>query len=250
MRILSKRSTSLPRGTESAFGAIWEHDTQKKAAHVNSWTVLNKDALREAALVTRPFPYLIIHNFIRSEVLPEVVASFPRIEKRGSFPLDSVSCSGRFEALMEEMQSVELRDLIGERLGMDLSDKPPMVTLRGRTEKKDGAIHADSTSKLVTVLLYLNPDWHSPGGRLRLLYNDRDLSPYAAELSPEAGRCLIFKVTPNCWHGHEPFEGERRCVQLNYVASNKALLRHLKRHRFSAFLKGLFSGTDEKNTAH
>jgi hypothetical protein len=215
-----------------------------------SWTVLNADALRDAALVTEPFPHLIIDNVIRPEVLPEVVASFPRIDKRGSFPLDAVSCSGRFTALMEEMHSVELRDLIGERLGMDLRDTPPMVTLRGHTEKKDGEIHADSISKLVTVLLYLNPNWHSPGGRLRLLYNDRDLSPYAAEVSPEAGRCLIFKVTPNCWHGHEPFEGERRSIQLNYIASNKALQRHLERHRFSAFLKGLFSRKDEENSAH
>jgi hypothetical protein len=214
------------------------------------WKVLNADALRKAALVTQPFPYLIIDNIIRPGVLSEVVKSFPRIDKRGSFPLDAVSCSGPFATLMQEMQSVELRDLIGERLGMDLKDKPPMVTLRGHTAKKDGEIHTDSTSKLVTVLLYLNPDWRSPGGRLRLLYNNRDLSPYAAEVSPEAGRCLIFKVTPNCWHGHEPFEGERCSIQLNYVASDKARQRHLKRHRLSAFLKELFSKKDEKNTAH
>src|SRR5712671_8249420 len=216
----------------------------------SSWQVLNADALREAALVAEPFPYLIVDNLIRPEVLAEVVESFPRIDKRGSFPPEAVSYSGRFATLMREMHSVALRDLIGERLGMDLKGRPPMLTVRGRTGKKDGRIHTDSKSKLVTVLLYLNPGWSAAEGRLRLLYNDHDLTRYAAEISPDAGRCLIFKVTPNCWHGHEPFEGERRCVQLNYVASNKALLRHLKRHRFSAFLKGLFSGTDEKNTAH
>ena len=214
------------------------------------WTVLNADTLRGAALVTAPFPYLIIDNIIRPEVLPEVVASFPRIDKRGSFPPEAVSCSGRFATLIEEMHSVELRDLVGERLGMDLKDKPPMLTVRGRTGKKDGRIHTDSKSKLVTVLLYLNPGWSAPEGRLRLLYNDRDLSPYAAEVPPDAGRCLIFKVTPNCWHGHEPFEGERRTIQLNYVASKEARARDLKRHRFSAFLKGLLSRKDEKSPAH
>ena len=214
------------------------------------WTVLNADALREAALVTEPFPHLIVGNIIRPEALPEVVASFPRIGKRGSFPPEAVSCSGRFATLIEEMHSVELRDLVGERLGMDLKDKPPMLTVRGRTGKKDGRIHTDSKSKLVTVLLYLNPRWSAPEGRLRLLYNDRDLSPYAAEVSPDAGRCLIFKVTPNCWHGHEPFEGERRTLQLNYVASEEARARDLKRHRFSAFLKGLLSRKDEKSPAH
>src|SRR5712691_8383750 len=98
------------------------------------WTVLNADTLRGAALVTAPFPHLIIDN-------------------RGSFPPEAVSCSGRFATLIEEMHSVELRDLVGERLGMDLKDKPPMLTVRGRTGKKDGRIHTDSKSKLVTVLL-------------------------------------------------------------------------------------------------
>src|SRR5205814_319415 len=82
----------------------------------------------------------------------------------------------------------ELRDLVGERLGMDLNGRPPMLTIRGRTGKKDGQIHADSKSKLVTVLLYLNSAWSAPAGRLRLLYNDHDLSRYAAEPSPDAAR--------------------------------------------------------------
>ena len=205
------------------------------------WRVLDADALRKATLVPEPFPYLIIDNIIRPEVLSDVVGSFPAIKKRGSFPPHAVACSGLFATLMQEMQSDELRDLIGERLGMDLTNRPPMITVRGRTSEKDGEIHTDSTSKLVTVLLYLNPGWASPVGRLRLLYNNRDLVPYAAEISPEAGRCLIFKVTPNCWHGHEPFVGERRTIQLNYVSSDKVRDRELNRHRLSAFLKQLFS---------
>ena len=205
------------------------------------WRVLDADALRKATLVPEPFPYLVIDNIIRPEVLSGVVGSFPAIRKRGSFPPHAVACSGLFATLMQEMQSDELRDLIGERLGMDLTNRPPMITVRGRTSEKDGEIHTDSTSKLVTVLLYLNPGWASPVGRLRLLYNNRDLVPYAAEISPEAGRCLIFKVTPNCWHGHEPFVGERRTIQLNYVSSDKVRDRELNRHRLSAFLKQLFS---------
>ena len=215
-----------------------------------AWEVLNPDALRKAPLVQEPYPYLIVDNLIRPEVLPEVVGSFPHLPKRGSFPPEAVSYSGRFATLMDEMHGTELRDLVGERLGMDLNGRPPMLTIRGRTGRKDGRIHTDSKSKLVTVLLYLNPAWSASEGRLRLLYDGHDLSRYAAEISPDAGRCLIFKVTPNCWHGHEPFEGERRTIQLNYVTSEEVRERDLKRHRFSAFLKGLFSRKDEKSPAH
>ena len=214
------------------------------------WNVLNPEALRKAPLVAEPYPHLIVDNLIRPEVLAEVVASFPHVPKRGSFPPEAVSYSGRFATLMQEMHSNQLRDLVGRRLGMDLDGRPPMLTIRGRTGAKDGRIHTDSKSKLVTVLLYLNPGWSAPEGRLRLLYNDHDLSRYAAEISPDAGRCLIFKVTPNCWHGHEPFEGERRTIQLNYVTSEEVRERDLTRHRFSAFVKGLFSRKDAKNPAH
>jgi len=214
------------------------------------WKVLNPDALRRAPLVAEPYPYMIVDNLIRPETLPDVVASFPSVPKRGSFPPESVSYSGAFTTLMEEMHDLALRDLIGERLGMDLKDRPPMLTVRGRTGEKDGRIHTDSKSKLVTVLLYLNPGWSAPEGRLRLLYNNHDLSRYAAEIPPDAGRCLIFKVTPNCWHGHEPFVGERRTIQLNYVTSEEARDHDLRRHRLSAFLKGLFSRKDEKSPAH
>ncbi len=213
------------------------------------WQMLNVDALRSAALVAEPFPYLVVDNLLRPERIAAVVESFPAMSHRGSFPLEAVSCSGGFATLMEELQSDELRGLIGERLGMDLRDRPPVVTLRGYTNERDGHIHTDSESKLVTLLLYLNPGWTDSGGRLRLLYNDRNLSPYAAEIAPEAGRCVIFRVTPNCWHGHEVFHGVRRSVQLNYVPSDAVRRRQLRQHRVSALVKGLFSRADAKRSA-
>jgi Rps23 Pro-64 3,4-dihydroxylase Tpa1-like proline 4-hydroxylase len=151
---------------------------------------------------------------------------------------------------VQELQSPELRELIGSKIGIDLKDRPSMITLRGHTTERDGHIHVDSESKLVTVLLYLNPNWKDSGGKLRLLYNRRDLHNYAAEIPPEAGRCVVFKVTPNCWHGHEIFVGERKSIQLNYVSSDKERIRHLKRHRLSAFLKGLFFKKNEANSTY
>jgi SM-20-related protein len=215
-----------------------------------SGNVLDLDAVKNAAVIAEPFPYFIIDNIIRKEVLVDVASGFPKIEKRGSFPLDAVSYSGIFSTLIQELQSDRLRELIGQKFQLDLSDKPPMITLRGFTTERDGLIHVDSSSKLITVLLYLNLNWQSEGGRLRLLYNKKELEPFAAEVAPEAGRCLIFKVTKNCWHGHAPFVGERHSIQLNYVTSDEARERHIKTHRFSAFWKKLFSRNHEKNPTY
>ncbi len=212
--------------------------------------IINYEALENATLVKEPFPYLIVDNIIRPEVLDEVVKTFPKIEKRGSFPLNAIEHSGHFATFMQELQDEKLRDIIAKKFGMDLNDKPPMVTVRGQTTDRDGHIHTDSTDKLITVLIYMNPNWQDEGGRIRVLYNKHDLSPYAAEVAPEAGRCLIFKVTDNCWHGHTVFNGERRSLQLNYVTSDNARNKHLKRHGFSAFLKKLFSRKNEKNPTY
>lgn len=212
--------------------------------------IVNIEALKKAALQKEPFPYLTIENILRPEYISKVVETFPTLSKRGSFPLDAVECKGEFGALMEELQRPELRKIIGEIFGMNLEENPPMITVRGYTTERDGHIHVDSSSKLITFLLYLNPNWDSPTGRLRLLYNNHDLNNYAAEISPEAGSCLIFKVTRNCWHGHEVFNGDRKSIQLNYVTSEEAKGRHLKRHRFSAFLKKLLFRKDEAHTAY
>jgi SM-20-related protein len=211
-----------------------------------TFRILDLEAIEKAALHESPYPFLAIENVLKREVLPQVVESFPELPGRGSFPLNTVACSGDFSQLMEELQRPELRAIIGKRFGMDLGESPPMITVRGHTTERDGHIHTDSKDKLITFLLYLNPNWTSPEGRLRVLYNSKELSPFAAEVSPEAGRCLIFKVTRDCWHGHTVFNGERKSIQLNYVVSDGARNKHLNRHRWSAFLKRLLG----KNEAH
>jgi hypothetical protein len=205
---------------------------------------LNINSVKNARLHLDPFPYMIIDNILSPEGLPSILDSFPTIKKRGSFPLSALEYGLAFENLIDELQSPLLRSVIGTRFDMDLEDKPPMITVRGYTTERDGHIHVDSESKLITVLLYLNKGWQGTNGCLRLLYNNYDLSKFAAEIPPEAGRCLIFKVTPNCWHGHESFIGERRSLQLNYVSSKDAVARHLKRHRISAFFKKLLRKND------
>ena len=44
-----------------------------------------------------------------------------------------------------------------------------MVTARGVSAARDGQIHTDSRTKLITVLIYMNNAWEAKTGRLRLL---------------------------------------------------------------------------------
>jgi len=215
----------------------------------NNFKLLNLDSIRKATLYEEPYPYMTIDNLLQPDTITRIVNDFPAIERRGSFPLSALKYSGYFETLIKELERSELRDVISDRFELDLAEKATMITVRGVTNERDGKIHIDSKSKLITVLLYLNPNWEvSKEGCLRVLYNQQDLKHYAAEVPPIAGRCIIFKVTPNCWHGHEPFIGVRRSLQLNYVTSEEARESHLKRHRISAFFKNLFFKNDAYST--
>jgi SM-20-related protein len=201
---------------------------------------INHAALEQAMLKNEPFPYLVIPQFLKPECVSELVKNFPAIANRGSIPADAVQGSGIFKQFIDEMQGPVLRNWIAEKFSIDLKDKPTMLTLRGQTTERDGYIHTDSKSKLITVLVYMNETWDDEGGKLRLLKNKHSLEDYVEEVPALAGTCVMFKVTPNCWHGHKPFIGKRLSMQLNYLAGDAALTKHLNHHRLTAWLKKRF----------
>ena len=53
------------------------------------------------------------------------------------------------------------------------------------------------------------------------------------------GTLLVFPNTPNSWHGHKRFTGQRYSVQLNYMTTDAKARSELRRHRLSAFVKRL-----------
>ncbi|MEQ8847553.1 2OG-Fe(II) oxygenase [Botrimarina sp.] len=198
--------------------------------------LLNLDALRVAPVSSDPFEHLIARGFVPQSEMGHVLADYPTIQKGGSFPQDAVPGGPLFEKLCRALRGPEVRTVFAEKFGMDLSNRPTTLTVRGRCRLKDGQIHTDSKSKLVTVLLYLNEPWAADGGRLRLLRSE-DLSDYAVEAPPHFGTLLAFKNGPTAWHGHAPFEGVRRALQLNYVTDEAAVRRSERRHGVSAMVK-------------
>ena len=73
-------------------------------------------------------------------------------------------------------------------------------------------------SKVMTMLVYMNDDWgQDDGGRLRVLYDGRNYEPYAVEVPPVMGTVFGFLRADNSWHGHRPFSGERKVVQIAWV---------------------------------
>ena len=203
-------------------------------------SVINWPSLAKAKVNNTPFAHLVTSNFVLDEYLPQMEHDYPKVTSPGSFPLSSLDFGDGFTALVEEMCGRHFAQVMGEKFGMTLVEREVMLTVRGQCRPTDGKIHADSSGKLLTVLLYLSdtPE-ENDGGRLRLLNRPDNIEDYFIEILPQKGQLLAFACTPNAWHGHKPFAGERRVVQLNWVRDKHYLGREYRRHRLSALFKGI-----------
>jgi len=200
---------------------------------------LRLDAFRATPLAIEPFPHLIVDGFVGKAALAAINADYPKLTSPGSFPVDQVSFGPAFGALLEELEGDAFREAFEEKFDLDLSGRPTITTVRGRCDPRDGKIHTDSKSKIITVLIYMNESWGEAGGRLRLLRSAHDLNDIIVEVPPVAGTMLAFKRSDNSWHGHEPFAGERRVIQFNWLTSQGNQQIAMLRHHTSASFKRL-----------
>ncbi len=195
--------------------------------------------LEQAGAAEEPFPYVIVPGFVRREARAAIESDFPAIVRSGSFPLASLSFGPTFGKLIERLSGPRMQSIVEKKFAIDLENRPVMVTVRGTCATHDGRIHTDSTSKLITVLLYTNKSWECASARLRLLRSPDNLEDFAAEIPAEEGTLVIFKNGPTAWHGFAPFHGQRRVIQVNWVTDASVVSREQARHRVSAFFKRL-----------
>jgi hypothetical protein len=207
---------------------------------------LDLAALEAAPLVTEPFQYFVVPGFVRREACATINRDYPKIAESGSFPVDQLTYGPAFRAFLDELASEEFRAVFERKFGLDLSGRPHTITVRGRCSPKDGRIHTDTKSKIITILIYLNSEWEHSGGSLRLLRSADDLEDAITEVPPVAGTLLAFKRADNSWHGHKPFSGERRVIQFNWVTSDGDRRVAMLRHQVSASFKRLFAAAKPK----
>lgn len=203
--------------------------------------MLNFDALLEARTRTEPFTYIVAEGTLTAEEAADVRRDYPAIDKTGYLPLTRLESQGRFQELIEDLQSPRLAEVLSEKLGLDLIDKPRMITVRKLSKMGDGRIHNDSLSKICTMLVYLNDDWDKEeGGAIRALNGPDSMDDYAEEVEPLAGNVFAFARSDTSWHGHPPFAGERYVIQTTFLTSQEELDRKEQRGGLQMKLKRFF----------
>lgn len=203
-------------------------------------SLLQLDAIANATPQRDPYPHIIASGALLPDIAPALNRDFPEITKNGYLPLSLLKRKGIFDALLSDLEGPEIAALLSDKLGLELRDKPRMITVRKWSAGNDGRIHNDGEAKICTSLIYLNEAWpEGDAGRLRVLRNKDSFDSTAAEVPPTYGTFFAFARTDNSWHGHKPFTGERRVIQTTWLRSWEDFERKDKRGRFAFFLKKL-----------
>ena len=206
--------------------------------------MLRYDSIAATPASDYPFRNLIGADILPVELEGDIARDFPQIDKTGFMRPEDFPMGPSFKALLAEVRSEKFAQAIGEKLNVNLVGKPSWVTVRKWSALKDGRPHTDGADKLASALIYLNPEGGS-GGNLRFLEGPDQAGPGTDEVNPGYGHFIAFPRLDNSWHGHTPFEGERRVVQIAWLVSEDAIARKAKRHGITEFLKKLFSKTKQ-----
>jgi len=208
----------------------------------------------------QPFHFLVAQRQLPEGRCEELKRDFPRYSGAGFFPYEAADCGLGINRLIADLTEPAVASAVGARLGIDdLGQYPTLVTLCRSLNKRHGTIHTDSKSKVATALLYLNESWpDTHDGCFRFLNRIDDIDDLAApEIRPLYGNLTVFKRADNSYHGHLPYEGERRVIQVAWLTSEDEKLRKTQRGKLSRLFKKLFGAIDrrlgagrDKNASH
>lgn len=204
-------------------------------------SLIDLKVIADAPVHRDPYTFLTASSFLKRDAVADLRRDFPQITKPGFLTVDDISLSGSFKRLIEELEGPELAGILSDKFGRDLRPHPRLTTIRKISQLKDGRIHTDGESKLATFLVYMNDEWEDDGaGRLRVLRGPEDFDDMAMEISPTMGSAFGFLRSDDSWHGHKPFAGERRVVQVTWLRDSADLDRKKSRNTVAKFFKGIF----------
>ena len=202
---------------------------------------LNPDAILQAPRVSEPYRHFLGTGFLKADQIDAIDRDFPKLKNAGFLTLAEVSTEGAFAGFMDELQGPDVSAAASEALGFDLTKRPKLITIMRLCPKRAGRIHTDGKSKLATMLTYFNRSWPAGhAGAVRVVRREDDIEDYAAEVPPLMGNVFGFLRSESSWHGHLPFEGERRVVQLTWLESEADVERKKRNNALAQALKSFW----------
>ena len=208
---------------------------------------LNPTNLKSGYLSASPFPHIVMHDFIKPELLKKVADEFPDLSKLDDAIIKYFNNSREIKLASKGMsglssQALHLNSYLQSDLFLDwlniltsieeplISD--PYLSGGGYHEIKQGGllkVHADfnkhpklALDRRLNLLIYLNENWEDDwGGALQLF--DKDMNQPQQTIYPRFNTALIFTTTSYTYHGHPdplgcPSHRSRRSLAYYYFS--------------------------------
>lgn len=195
-----------------------------------------------------PFPNIYFDDFFNADMLRNVLAEFPDIDKEKagvhySNPNEEkLATKGEYrfgpntKALVHFLNSQPFLEFLQTLTGIKETLIPdPYFEGGGFHEIKPGGylkIHADfhkhkltDLDRRLNVLIYLNEDWEEEYGGHFELWN-KDMSACSKRILPIFNRLAMFSTTGTSWHGHPdpltcPLDRSRKSLALYYYTNGR-----------------------------
>jgi len=210
---------------------------------------LDEGALSEKYINAKPFPHIVMKNFIKKDLLNRVLEEFPDLSKNklntiqfndekqikfASKEMDQLSPSA-FHLCSFLNSSIFLRYLqsvtsINEKL---ISD--PYLIGGGYHQIKTGSllkVHADFSKhspgleldRRLNLIIYLNKDWEEKWGGELSLFDDK--MNQTVSVLPNFNSAILFTTTSKTYHGHPdplvcPENRSRKSLALYYFSTGR-----------------------------
>jgi hypothetical protein len=185
---------------------------------------IDPDALRDQARRAKPFPHVLIDNFLDTAFAHEILRSWPRYEDAAKIGKEfrsinerkkvQVTDAAQFPRPLKELNEALASPTFLETMSHvfeipDLLADPELVGgglhqtgARGRLDVHVdfNYIEARQLHRRLNILIYFNDGWLSAWGGQLELWN-RDVSRCIHSFDPVFNRCVIFETSEISYHG-------------------------------------------------
>jgi len=201
----------------------------------------NRDELRNQFRSGKPFPHMVIDNFLDPSYCRQIADSYPTY-------LEARDLGLQFDALNEKSKiqitdsdqfpdSVNrLNSFLGSKQFLtDLSYITGIQNLLADEQLKGGGMHmtgpggrldvhidfnfveSESLHRRLNILLYLNEEWQSTwGGQLELW--DKKVRKCHRVIEPVLNRCVVFATSEISFHGVRPITRSAQSARKSFAA--------------------------------
>lgn len=200
----------------------------------------------QAYAQSKPFPHVIIDDFLPETILNRVLEEFPQprsidwksfnnVAEKKLASNSELQMGTWTRLLLYQLNSSTFIQFLEKLTGIDGLLSDPHFVGGGLHQIERGGylkIHADfnkhqklNLDRRLNLLIYLNKDWQEEYGGHFELWN-RDMKSCQKKVLPIFNRCVIFSTTDFSYHGHPepltcPEDRTRKSLALYYYSNGR-----------------------------